>query len=309
MLTNSLQHLHGWLAPVLLAQADGAGSFNVLDTFMRAELFGKMIVILLIIFSLLAWTVMIGKYLDLSRWKQHNLAFYERLGDTEKLMGQNVSAKLRQSTPYARMFHSAVEAGRQHAADREPSVRMKLIENALQRGLAEECVHYEAKMVLLGSLVSGAPFMGLLGTVVGVMVAFNGMANGGNASLSNLAPGVASALLATVCGLLVAIPSVFGYNFLLSQSKLMITELENYASWLADRIELEMEKDKVEACPTAVVPQPAYAPPSPTLGAGAATARPAPAARPTPAKPISTAPEAPASPTERYLRLDVSEDD
>ena len=103
---------------------------------------------------------------------------------------------------------------------------MGFIENALQRGVAAECVRYEAKMVLLGSLVSGAPFMGLLGTVVGIMVAFNGMAEGGNASLrQNLAPGVASALLATVCGLLRGvIPSVFGYNFLLSQTKLLITQ-------------------------------------------------------------------------------------
>ena len=60
MLTNSLEQMHDWLAPVMLAQADGAG-FNVLTTFMRAELFGKGIVILLVIFSLMAWTVMIGR--------------------------------------------------------------------------------------------------------------------------------------------------------------------------------------------------------------------------------------------------------
>jgi biopolymer transport protein ExbB/TolQ len=127
MLTNLLPQTHGWLAPVILAQTGGGGSFNVLDTFMRAEPFGKGIVILLIIFSVLAWTVMIGKSLDLRRWRQCNLSFYTRLGDTETLMGQSVSANLRQSTPYARMFHDAIEAGRQRA-DREPSVRMKLIE-------------------------------------------------------------------------------------------------------------------------------------------------------------------------------------
>ena len=309
MLTTLLPQMHDWLAPVFLAQTGGAGSFNVLDTFMRAEPFGKAIVILLIIFSLLAWTVMIGKYLDLSRWRQSNLSFHTRLSDAETLMSLSISATLRQSTPYARMFHSALEAARQHEADREPSVRMKLIENALQRGLGDECVRYEAKMVLLGSLVSGAPFMGLLGTVVGVMVAFNGMAIGGNASLSNLAPGVASALLATVCGLLVAIPSVFGYNFLLSQTKLMITELENYASWLADRMELEMEKQKAESIP--VAPQAPAAPlPSPM-----AAHQPAAPAWPPPVKPPATSaaksspPEPKPSPTERYLRLDVSEED
>jgi len=297
--------IHLWYASGLLGAADGGGSFSVIDTFNRAEVFGKMIVILLIIFSLLAWTVMIGKYLDLSRWRQLNLAFLARLRDTELLMNQSVSASLRQGTPYARLCHDAIEAARQHEADREPAVRMKLIENALQRGVATECVRYEAKMVLLGSLVSGAPFMGLLGTVVGVMVAFNGMGVAGSASLSNLAPGVASALLATVCGLLVAIPSVFGYNFLLSQTKLLITELENFASWLADRMELEMEKQKTVSSPH---PAPvAYSPPSPVPSAAPMWSTPAKPPLPSLAKP--PAPEPKASPTERYLRMDVSEED
>ena len=150
-------------------------------------------------------------------------------------------------------------------------------------------------MVMLGSLVSGATFMGLLGSVVGVMVAFNGMAQpGAVGTLANIAPGVASALLATVAGLLVAIPSVFGYNFLLSQAKIMITELENYASWLADRMELEMEAQKV-------VPFQGHGPshalpgsPVPHFPPGTAAAPPPPASRPPPA-------------TERYLRFDVSD--
>jgi len=320
--------IHSLANPGFLA----AGSFNLLETFKGAEVFGQAIVILLVIFSLIAWTVMIGKYLELSNWREMNLAFQARLRDADTLMTINVTNNLRQSGPYARLFLDAVEASRQRAATCEPSVRMGLIENALQRGVAAECVKYETKMVLLGSLVSGAPFMGLLGTVVGVMVAFNGMAAPGSTNtLQNIAPGVASALLATVAGLLVAIPSVFGYNFLLSQSKLMITEIENYASWLADRLELEMESQKVViaqqyAAPVAAAPVPApYTPPPAPY-----TPPPAPYVPPTPspysppvrpsvpqaaAKPASS-PTAPKSvppptdtPTERYLRMDVSEQD
>ena len=304
MLTIHSHFFHLLTSVGMLGASDDAGSFNVVDTFMRAELFGKMIVILLVIFSLLAWTVMIGKYLDLSRWRQLNLSFEERLHEREVVMSQTVSGSLRQSTPYARLCHDAIEAGRLHAADREPSVRMGLIENALQRGVANECVRYETKMVLLGSLVSGAPFMGLLGTVVGVMVAFNGMGKGGGAgaTLTNLAPGVASALLATVCGLLVAIPSVFGYNFLLAQTKLMITEVENFASWLADRMELEMEKQRGESTPPAAVSSAPYTAPAATPVYAAPSKPVIPTSKPPP-------PEVRPSPTERYLRMDVSEDD
>ena len=299
MLMTSLNLFPALLAPGPLAEADGAG-FNLLKTFEGAETFGKIIVILLVFFSLLAWTVMIGKYLELKTLRQMNLSFQRRLKDMDSLMSQTIAPNLRHGGPYARMFCDAIEAARQHAAAGDSAVHMGLIENALQRGVGDECVRYEAKMVLLGSLVSGAPFMGLLGTVVGVMVAFNGMATPGAAgTLANIAPGVASALLATVAGLLVAIPSVFGYNFLLSQMKIMITELENYASWLADRMELEMEAQKV-------VPFQGHAPSSPpSTSAGSHHSHHAPGAPATPPPPSETRPPA----TERYLRFDVSDQD
>ena len=81
--------------------------------------------------------------------------------------------------------------------------------------------------------------MGLLGTVWGVMEAFSAVAGQQSAGIAALAPGISAALLTTIAGLLVAIPSMFGYNFLLGKMKQLITEIENYASSLADRIELE----------------------------------------------------------------------
>ena len=94
-------------------------------------------------------------------------------------------------------------------------------------------------MIFLASIVTGAPFLGLLGTVWGVMEAFSAVSVQQTASIQTLAPGVSAALLTTIAGLLVAIPSVFGYNYLLSSIKTLVTEIENYASALADRIELE----------------------------------------------------------------------
>ena len=101
-------------------------------------------------------------------------------------------------------------------------------------------LRYEAKMVVLGSIVTGAPFLGPAGHGLGVMDAFGGMAGSGSASLQSLALGVSGALLTTVAGLVVAIPSVFGYNYLLQQTKIAVVELENFASTAADRIELEV---------------------------------------------------------------------
>jgi biopolymer transport protein TolQ len=117
--------------------------------------------------------------------------------------------------------------------------RLEHAENALQRALARQTLRYESNMVFLASIVSGAPFLGLLGTVWGVMEAFSAVAMQQTASIQTLAPGVSAALLTTISGLVVAIPSLFGYNWLFARTRTMITEMENYASSLADRIELE----------------------------------------------------------------------
>jgi biopolymer transport protein TolQ len=112
-------------------------------------------------------------------------------------------------------------------------------ERALQRALGRQTLRYEASMIFLATIVAGAPFMGLLGTVWGVMDAFSAVSVQQTTTIQTLAPGVSAALLTTIAGLVVAIPSVFGYNFIFSRVKMLVTEIENYASSLADRLELE----------------------------------------------------------------------
>jgi len=223
---------------LLIAASEGGA--NIFIYFDNSNLAGKLIVIALFIFSLLAWTVMIGKYLELSRLRLSNHALEQSLASSESTL--NIEAK-GIGGPYATLLNSAQEAIKRFA-DRQgesKQVRMGHVENALQRAVARQCIRYEHRMVVLGSIVSGSPFLGLLGTVWGVMDAFGSMSAQSTATLQHLAPGVSGALLTTVAGLLVAIPAVFGYNFLLTKAKIMVTELENFASSLADRIELEMD--------------------------------------------------------------------
>jgi biopolymer transport protein TolQ len=145
--------------------------------------------------------------------------------------------------PYEFLVAEAVSAVQRHKGrlvrPADVTLCMGHVENAVQRGVARTMVKYEDKMVLLSSLVSGGPFLGLLGTVWGVMVTFGALTE--KASIAQLAPGVCGALVTTTLGLLVAIPATFGYNYLLTQVKIMTTELENFASSLADRVELELE--------------------------------------------------------------------
>jgi len=221
------------LFSICLAQAEGTGVFTY---FSQSNTAGKVIVILLALFSMVAWTVMVGKWLELRRLRALNRRFERKLKRSHRVMEMEEPLG---AGAYAKLAQEALTAYYRYDTE-QAKARMGHVENALQRGVSAESHRYESRMVLLGSIVTGAPFLGLLGTVWGVMDAFGGMALKSSATLQNLAPGVSGALLTTVAGLVVAIPSVFGYNFLLTQTKLMITELENFASSLADRIELEV---------------------------------------------------------------------
>jgi biopolymer transport protein TolQ len=209
-------------------------ALGLLQAFGQANLAGKAIVFILLILSFVAWTTMVGKWLELMKFKDQNEAFQRRLDATEQILG--VDPQLAEARgPYAHLGREALQA--YHGARGHHAIGH--VENALQRAVAWSQLRYESRMTMLGSIVSGAPFLGLLGTVWGVMDAFGAITGQEGASIATLAPGVSGALLTTVAGLLVAIPSVFGYNYLLTQVKLQITGLENFASILADRIELE----------------------------------------------------------------------
>ncbi len=218
---------------------------NIIQVFLQCDIVGQVITVGLAVFSLIAWTIMFGKHFELKRLRSLNYAFESHLRDQRSLLDLPESFRNRRSIPYADLFADAVESYWRAAAinkergDDTNRARLEHAENALQRALGRQTIRYEASMIFLASIVTGAPFLGLLGTVWGVMEAFGAVSMQQTATIQTLAPGVSAALLTTVAGLLVAIPSLFGYNFLLNTTKNLITELENYASALADRLELE----------------------------------------------------------------------
>jgi biopolymer transport protein ExbB/TolQ len=112
--------------------------------------------------------------------------------------------------------------------------------------VAQEALKLESGLILLAIAVSGAPFLGLLGTVWGVMSTFTAIAQMGKADLTTMAPGVSAALITTVAGLLVAIPSMFGYNWLVHTLRVLTVELDNFSQELVSRMEVEYLSDEQE---------------------------------------------------------------
>ena len=227
--------------PVVLAAEAEKGA---LWYFRQMDSAGMAVAAVLVICSFIGWGAMIQKWSDVQELRRRNHGFDRRLRDQHSVIALNFpgSGNL---CPYEFLVAEAVSAVQRHKGRlvRQSDVRLCMghVENALQRGLSRTMVKYEDKMVILSSLVSGGPFLGLLGTVWGFMVTFGALTE--KASIAQLAPGVCGALVTTTLGLLVAIPATFGYNYLLTQVKIMSTELENFASTLADRVELELEAE------------------------------------------------------------------
>ena len=231
---------------------------SLMDYFFQSNFAGQVIVIILLGFSILAWGAMFCKKADLSEMKRQNSATAKAVAQTNSVA--EAAAMRRLSGPYAEILRDAASAleqsGAQNAANSDDkNSAMTFVDNALQRSLSRQLMKYESSMILLGTVISGAPFLGLLGTAWGVMDCFGSMSAQASVTLQQLAPGVAGALLTTVAGLFVAIPAVFGYNYLTSQSRELMTDTENFASLLSDIIEMRIRN--------VYSAQPQYAPVNP----------------------------------------------
>ena len=110
---------------------------------------------------------------------------------------------------------------------------------SLEQAVADQILELERKMIFLATAITISPFLGLFGTVWGIMLAFTDLAIMGKADIQTLAPGVSGALLTTVLGLLVAIPSVVGYNIITSLIKATIVQMDNFVEEFLVKLKIE----------------------------------------------------------------------
>lgn len=213
---------------------------------------GKGIIIILIIFSIFAWSVMASKAMQMRRAKKMNQYFDAEFRVQKSVLGIYDRRIQVDGCPLFAVYQEGCQELDHRlknllAEGRKTRVSLKSMEHIkrrLESAVAQESMKLESGLILLAVAVSGAPFLGLLGTVWGVMIAFTDVAQKGAADLPTLAPGVAAALVTTVAGLLVAIPSMFGYNWLVHNLRVMTVALDNFAQALVSRMETEfMQED------------------------------------------------------------------
>ncbi len=194
---------------------------------------------LLTIVSLLSWSVIISKAFQLAKARRVTAKFIAAWKATDDPMELARSGKEFEGSPAYEVYRAAAEEVDHQLSTRPLMVRgekristssFDLVKSALASAAGAEAMNLEKGMIVLTTAVAGGPFIGLLGTVFGVMETFAGIAVKQSASITAMAPGVAGALLNTVYGLLVAIPAMFAYNFQVTTIRGITNELDNFVA-------------------------------------------------------------------------------
>ncbi|HPA20238.1 MAG TPA: MotA/TolQ/ExbB proton channel family protein [Verrucomicrobiae bacterium] len=226
-----------------------ADSGVLVYAFRTSDLVGQSIVGLLLMASVFSWAVMIYKFMSLRRAKRDGAIFlreFRRSGDPlasfsrRRQLGASPLAAIYTAGCIELAFQKTGSTDvddtfemRVRESPKISSMSMNSVRSAMESAVGEAGLRLERHLILLATAVSGSPFLGLLGTVWGVMEMFAGLARTGSATMAAIAPGVSAALLTTVTGLVVAIPAMFGYNYLVTSIRAMTIEMDNFAAELA----------------------------------------------------------------------------
>jgi biopolymer transport protein ExbB/TolQ len=226
---------------------------------------GKATVIALLVLSLFSWTIIITKFRQLMIARAATKKFLAAYGSTRDPLDIQRRGELFEGAPAYQLYirgadelayqlknnpvqiegapkvNSVGEGNTDHFA-RAVTTKISVesyeaVKVVLEEAAGAEAMALEKGMIVLSTAVAGGPFIGLLGTVWGVMSTFAGIAESGGATLKAMAPGVAAALVATVTGLLVAIPAMFAYNFMVTTIRHITQELDGFVSRYANQIE------------------------------------------------------------------------
>ena len=251
---------------ILLADA------GVWYAFANSDGMGKGIVFLLILSSMIAWFIMIEKGLTLYRAQKLSERFTNAF-NSQHGMNSVLRDGMDNPCPVARVYISGMEqllefygqtaeeisSGISASTAKGPRklspAQLDAVQTAMEREISSQIFVIEGRIGTLATAVSLAPFLGLFGTVWGVMIAFCGVASAGSANIQALAPGVAGALLTTVAGLMVAIPSLVGYNYLTQMIRKITVSMDNFSESFMAKLKLEQLNAKEENA----APEPAAA--------------------------------------------------
>ena len=231
----------------------GGLSADVLELALHAGAVVKLVLIVLIIFSVLSWAIIIVKFRIFRKAEKESKAFLDHFWSSRNFSKAFMEAKRLVSSPIAAMFKSGYidmekikkerlqpgssEGHFNRSGPRELSEELSAVDRTLKRVAGTEMARLERTLTFLATTGNATPFIGLFGTVWGIMDAFRQIGFRGSTSLAVVAPGISEALIATAAGLFAAIPAVIAYNYFLNKLRILNSQMESFSAEFLNIVE------------------------------------------------------------------------
>ncbi|MDJ0829873.1 MAG: protein TolQ [Desulfobacterales bacterium] len=231
---------------------------DIINIFSHAGPMVKMVLLLLLFFSVTSWAIIIIKYRYIKKAYKESAAFTEFFWKSRNFSDAYSKSKQFQGSPIARVFHigylelrrlgrSGVAPNASQPAADAPSMSKRFIgsdtiKRALRRAANTEITRMTQMVPFLATTGNTTPFIGLFGTVWGIMNSFRGIGLKGSASLAVVAPGISEALIATAAGLAVAIPAVIAFNYFTQKIRVIESELHSFSADFLNIVDRDMLK-------------------------------------------------------------------
>ena len=207
---------------------------------------GRLIVFLLFLVSIYSWAIILYRNGVIRRARSQSFAFLDKFREAhDEMVGHYADRTEFGTSPFAAVFEAGLAElalilggkDRMQAQRSLSMVQMDGLERSLETAISEQVMELRRYLIVLATTAGVAPFVGLFGTVWGIMKAFSAMSLTGTASISSVAPGVSAALTTTVAGLAVAIPALVGYNYLINNVRNLTQRMENFSSEFLSTVE------------------------------------------------------------------------
>ncbi|MFP5263208.1 MAG: MotA/TolQ/ExbB proton channel family protein [Blastocatellia bacterium] len=223
---------------LLLIESTPARSGALGDLLLRASPIAKLVLVVLLLFSVYSWAIIIMKWLWLRGAQKATDNFMSRFRDGAKLTDLYSAKDAAGDSPLARVFMAGYDeitsqidaaGGRVHSVD--------AVNRVLQSATIGEVSRMERSLSWLATTANASPFIGLFGTVVGIIIAFQGLSTASGSSIQAVAPGIAEALIATAAGIAAAVPAAIFYNYFLNKIKSLTATMDRFSLELLNLVE------------------------------------------------------------------------
>lgn len=212
------------------------------DLVLAASPVAKFVLLLLLAASLMSWAVIFAKWSQFRHSGEANTSFLRAFRKAPGLEAVAVALEQFRVSPLTGVFDFGYQEVARQMKARGRIVNKNALERALQLGISEEVARLERRMNWLATTATVSPFVGLFGTVLGIIDAFQGLGTAGSASLRAVAPGISEALIATAAGLAAAIPAAVAYNAFGHAIKEFAARMDDFALEFLNMVERQFEE-------------------------------------------------------------------